>query len=408
MTKLKGNAVIAQSGGPTAVINASVCGIIQEALKHEEIENIYGAQNGILGILNGDLFDVRRENSAMIEGLKYTPGAALGSVRYKVKTREDYERIFEALKKHNIRYFFYNGGNDSMDTADKVNKLAIEKGYEMRCMGVPKTVDNDLPFTDHCPGYASAAKYLATTVAESWIDQRDLPSTKILIIEAMGRHAGWLAAAGALAKRANDDGPHLVYLPEVVFDTDKFVKDVQNIYKAVDRVLIVVSEGIHTADGTLLGESGKKDAFGHAQLGGCAQVLKDILDTELDGVKARYMIPASAQRAGAHCASLTDINEAWLVGAKAVEFAVQGISGVMTTIDRQIGDEYRISIGKANLSEVANVEKKVPLSWINAEGNNVTEEFIKYARPLLAGQPDLKFDGGIPVFSRLAKHFIPK
>ncbi|VBB05260.1 atp-dependent 6-phosphofructokinase [Lucifera butyrica] len=407
MAKLRGNAVVAQSGGPTAVINASACGVIQEALKHEEIENVYGAQNGIVGILNGDLFDVRKENPAVVEGLKYTPGAALGSVRYKVKTREDYERIFEALKKHNIRYFFYNGGNDSMDTADKVNKLAVEKGYEMRCIGVPKTVDNDLPFTDHCPGYASAAKYLATTVAESWIDQRDLPSTKILIVEAMGRHAGWLAAAGALAKRADDDGPHLVYLPEVVFDTNQFVKDVQNIYKAVDRVLIVVSEGIHTADGTLLGESGARDAFGHAQLGGCAQVLKDILDKEV-GAKSRYIIPASAQRAAAHVASLTDINEAWLVGKKAVEYAVEGISGVMVTLEREPGNGYRITTGKANLSEVANVEKKVPLEWINAEGNNVTADFINYARPLLEGEPPLRYEGGIPVFSRLAKHFIVK
>lgn len=407
MAVLKGNAVVAQSGGPSAVINASVCGVIQEALKHDGIQNIYGAQNGIAGILNSALFDLRKENPSVIEGLRYTPGAALGSVRYKVKTEEEFEKIFYALKKHNIRYFFYAGGNDSMDTADKVNKVAECMGYEMRCIGVPKTIDNDLPFTDHCPGFGSAAKYLATLIAEAWIDQRDLPSTKILLVEAMGRNAGWLAGAGALAKRCDDDGPHLVYLPEVDFDIDQFITDVQKVYDTYDRALVVVSEGVHTSDGKLLGEGKAKDAFGHVQLGGCAYNLNALIQREL-GIKSRFILPATAQRSAAHCGSLTDINEAWRVGSEAVKAAVAGYSGVMMTIVREPGSEYRSSVGKAPLADVANVEKKVPLDWINEAGNNVTQQFIDYCRPLIAGQPNFEFQQGLPVYARLEKHFIPK
>ncbi|MEI6286405.1 MAG: 6-phosphofructokinase [Bacillota bacterium] len=408
MAVVKGNVMVAQSGGPTAVINASVCGAIQEAMMHNHIfDEIYGAEGGIWGLMNDKLFDIRKEDPAVIDNLKHTPGAALGSIRYKLKTKADYEAVIHALKKYNIRYFFYAGGNDSMDTADKVNKLAIEMGYDLVCIGIPKTVDNDLPFTDHCPGYPSAAKYLATMVAETDIDQRDLPTTPIVIVEAMGRNAGWLAGAGALANR-NDypgQGPHLVYLPEVDFHIADFVADVAAVYKEHGRAMIVVSEGIHTAAGKLIGESGKLDAFGHAQLGGCANTLKEILDREI-GVKSRVVLPASAQRAGAHCASLTDVNEAWGCGKRAVELAVAGVSGVMVQMVRQPGPEYKIAFESIELSRVANVENKVPRSMINEKGNNVTEEFIQYARPLIEGQPNLTFKDGLPWYSTLAKHFI--
>ncbi|MCX7971216.1 MAG: 6-phosphofructokinase [Negativicutes bacterium] len=408
MSRMKGNALIAQSGGPTAVINASVCGVVQEALKYSEINHIYGAQNGILGLIKGRLFDLRREKPETISRLKNTPGAALGSVRYKLKTEEDYENVINALKKHDIRYFFYAGGNDSMDTADKVNKLAARMGYDLCCMGVPKTVDNDLPFTDHCPGFGSAAKYLATTVAEAWIDQRDLPSTKIMIVETMGRHAGWMAGSTALAKRYDDDGPHLIYLPEVPFDIDQFVNDVRDIYNAIDRVMIVVSEGIHLADGTLVDQAATavRDAFGHAALGGGAsRVLKELLDREI-GAKSRFMVKATAQRAAAHWASQTDIDEAWMVGAKAVEFAMQGHSGMMVTIEREPGPVYKSRAGMVELARVANVEHMVPREWINERGNYVEQPFIDYCAPLIEGQPQFEYHRGLPVYARLEKHFI--
>ncbi len=408
MKKLKGNVLIAQSGGPTAVINSSLCGIIQETQKEKILfENIYGAVGGIRGLINGEIIDLKKEDKESIENLKYTPGAALGSIRYKLKLNEDFQTVINSLKKFNIRYFFYIGGNDSMDTANKVNKIAAEMSYDLYCIGIPKTIDNDLAHTDYCPGYPSAAKYLATLVAEVDIDQRDLPTTPVVIIESMGRNSGWLAAASSLANRNNyiNQGPHLIYLPEIDFNIQNFIKDVNKTIKKIGRVLIVVSEGIHTNDGKLLAKSNKTDEFGHSRLGGCANILKDIIDKELN-LKSRVIITASAQRAASHIASDTDIIQAWICGKRAVNAVMQGKNGKMIAIKRESNDPYTANFTTVDLSTVANLENRVPKYMINSEGTYVTEDFIKYARPLISGTPMLKWENGLPIYSTLKKFYI--
>lgn len=406
---MKGNCIVAQSGGPTAVINASACGVIQEAMKHKEITGVYAAHNGILGVLNERIFDLGREEPAAIEGLKVSPASALGSCRYKVKSAEDFDKILAVFKKYNIRYFFYIGGNDSQDTADRVNNLASDQGYELRCVGVPKTIDNDLACTDHCPGYGSVIKYLATMTMEAGRDTEALyTADTVNVIEAMGRNAGWIAAGTALAKRDEEDAPHIILLPEAPFDAQGFKDKVDNLLSTIGRAVIVVSEGTKNGDGTYIAEQKgdfAKDAFGHTQLGGAANYIKELVEREVK-VKARFAIPSTIQRNGIHFASLTDSKEAYLAGKRAVELAVQGVSGKMVTLERVSDDPYLCRTGEAKLADVANGEKFLPREWISDDGFFVTEEFIKYARPLIQGEVRPLIEDGLPKFIRFKKHFV--
>ena len=398
---LKGNAIIAQSGGPTAVINNSVCGVVQTWLNNPEAPGkMYAALHGVKGFLEEDIIDLAEQDPAVIEGLRHTPSAGIYSCRYKV-SEDDYERLVAICQKYNIRYFFYNGGNDSMDTAHKMYLAACKHNYEMRVIGVPKTVDNDLPFTDHCPGFGSAAKYLAATVMETGLDLSSVSTkNKVCIIEAMGRNAGWLTAAGALAKRNPDDAPHLIYLPEVPFSIDQFVADVKAVYDRLGYCFVVASEGIVDKDGNYIAAGGSVDAFGHAQLSGAGETLKRIIEDKL-GIKARCNTLGTAQRSAMHYASKTDADEAYASGKKAVELALAGKTGLMVSLVREDGDDYVCTTGEIPLGDVANIEKKVPLEWINAEGNYVTEDFIKYARPLIEGEVNVPTEGGLPLYVKI-------
>lgn len=391
----KGNAVVAQSGGPTAVINNSVCGVIHGWQKHGFSGKLYGALFGITGVFNENFIDLSSQETKAVENLRHTPGAALGSCRYKVKTEEDYQLILDAFKKNDIRYFFYVGGNDSMDTADKVHQLAVKQNYEMCVIGVPKTVDNDLPFTDHCPGYGSAAKYLATTVMNTGLDLKSLiTKNRVLILEAMGRNTGWLAAATALAKRQEKDPPHLVYLPETPFNKESFLKDVERVYKELNHVYVVVSEGIVDEKGHYVFAEASKDAFGHAQLGGLADSLKSMVEGEL-ALKTRSVVPSTIQRSSMYLASKVDAEEAYLVGLEAVDLVVRGKSGLMVTLDR-VEDDYLCRAGSVELNKVSNVEKKLPQEWIAKSGTFVTNDFIRYARPLIRGEVVIPMQDGLP------------
>ena len=408
MKELKGACVIGQSGGPTSVINASAYGVIRTALDNPNITAVFGAEHGIKGVLNDRLFDMSKEDAEELELLKYTPSSALGSCRYKMKDPDvddtDYKRILEVFRKHDIRYFFYNGGNDSMDTCNKISKFMQRSGYECRVMGVPKTIDNDLFGTDHCPGYASAAKYIATSCMEVYQDARVYDTGMICIIEIMGRHAGWLTAAAALATEYGA-GPDLIYLPETDFDMDKFLADVERIYKDRGNCMVAVSEGIHYADGSFVSEAktSATDGFGHAQLGGLAALLANVVKEKL-GVKVRGIELNLLQRCGAHLASETDIEESFMAGKAAVENAVAGITDKMVAIERgEIDGHYACKTKLLNLTDVANFEKKVPLEWINAEQDFVTKEFIDYALPLIQGEPKLPKEDGLPRFARLKK-----
>ena len=415
MSNLKGNSLVAQSGGPTAVINASVCGVIQEALEHKEIEGIYGAYNGILGVLKEELLDLRSEDPEAVEMLKTTPSAALGSCRHKLKnlteSRADYERVLEVFKAHNIRYFFYIGGNDSMDTAAKLKDLSAQLGYEMAVMGVPKTIDNDLAFTDHCPGYGSVAKFIAASVMEAGRDNESLYTfDTCAVLETMGRNAGWITAAAALARRYEEDAPHLVYVPEVSFSREKFIEDVRAVHAKYGRCFIAASEGMRWDNGRYVTEDHSalaKDSFGHSQLGGVAQVLKHIIEKEL-GLKTRWMMQGLTQRNAMHFASRTDRDEAWLCGAEAVRRAVGGVSGFMVTLERVSKAPYRARTGLARLDDVANGEKKLPRKWMNEQGNFPTAEFLDYARPLIEGEVELPMAGGLPIFMRFRKEWLPR
>lgn len=408
MKELKGACVIGQSGGPTSVINASAYGVIRTALDNPNITNVYGAEHGIKGVLNDRLFDMSREAAKELELLKYTPSSALGSCRYKMKDPDvddtDYQRILEVFKKHNVRYFFYNGGNDSMDTCNKISKYMQKSGYECRVMGVPKTIDNDLFGTDHCPGYASAAKYIATSCMEVYQDARVYDTGTICIIEIMGRHAGWLTAAAALATEYGA-GPDLIYLPETDFDMEQFLADVQRVYKERGNCMVAVSEGIHYADGSFVSEAktSTTDGFGHAQLGGLAALLANIVK-EKTGVKVRGIELSLLQRCGAHLASETDIEESFMAGKAAVENAVAGITDKMVAFERSVeGGHYVCKTKLIELSDVANTEKKVPLEWINETHNGVKREFINYALPLIQGEPQLPKEDSLPRFARLRK-----
>lgn len=411
MKELKGACVIGQSGGPTSVINASAYGVIRTALDNPNITNVYGAEHGIKGVLNDRLFDMGKEDAKELELLKYTPSSALGSCRYKMKDPDvddaDYKRILEVFKKHDVRYFFYNGGNDSMDTCNKISKYMQKVGYECRVMGVPKTIDNDLFGTDHCPGYASAAKYIATSCMEVYQDARVYDTGTICIIEIMGRHAGWLTAAAALATEYGA-GPDLIYLPETDFDMEQFLADVERVYKERGNCMVAVSEGIHYADGSFVSEAktSATDGFGHAQLGGLAALLANIVK-EKTGIKVRGIELSLLQRCGAHLASETDIQESVMAGKAAVENAVAGITDKMVAFEREIVDGHYVCKTKLiDLSDVANTEKKVPLAWINDKHNGVKREFIDYALPLIQGEPNLPKEDSLPRFARLKKELV--
>ncbi|MEW6356298.1 MAG: 6-phosphofructokinase [Planctomycetota bacterium] len=416
MADLKGNCIVAQSGGPTTVINSSMCGVVQEAKKHKCIKGIFASLNGILGVLREEIFDLRKEKPSTIEALRCTPAAAAGSCRYKLKkleeNRQDYERIIEVFKAHDIRFFFYAGGNDSMDTADKLSQLANEGGYEMRAVGIPKTIDNDLAFTDHCPGYGSVAKFIATMAMEAGRDTEALyTSDTCTVLETMGRNAGWIAAAGGCAQRTPQDAPHLVYVPEVPFDMEKFVEDVKKVLHKLGCCFITASEGIQNKDGKYIAEIGggfAKDSFGHQQLGGVAETLREIIENKV-GVKCRSNKLGTCQRNAMHFASKTDSDEAYMVGAQAVKEAVKGTTGKMVTLVRKGNRPYRCTTGLADLSAVANGESKVPRAWINAEGNHITRKMREYIAPLMAGEVPIKVGkDGLPVFMRFDKKFLPK
>jgi len=411
MAKCVANAIVAQSGGPTAVINSSVCGVLQEAAKCKKIGRVLAAHNGILGVLQEDLFDVSTEKASTIEGLKRTPSAAMGSCRHKLKSLDqahaDFDRVLDVFAAHDIRYFFYAGGNDSMDTADKVNKLAAQRGYELVCIGIPKTVDNDLACTDHCPGYGSVAKYVATCAMEAGRDTDALYThDTCTILEVMGRNAGWIAAATGLAARTPEDAPHLVYMPEAAFTWDKFVSDVREVYKRLGKVFIVVGEGLKDKDGKYVtADSGSfaKDAFGHVQLGGVADMLKVVIEKEV-GIKARWNKLGTNQRAAMHFASLTDVKEAWMCGAAAVKAAMKGVNDKMITLVRAKGDKYKCTTGLAELRDVANGEKKVPRDYINKQGNHITEACRRHIGPLIKGEAPITVGkDGLPVYVRLRR-----
>ena len=407
MSELKGAMIIGQSGGPTSVINASAYGAIKAGLDSDAITTVYGAANGIVGVLNDKLYVMDKEDPAELELLKYTPSSALGSCRYKIADPDvddtDYKRILEIFKKYDVRYFFYNGGNDSMDTCNKISKYMKKVGYDCRVMGIPKTIDNDLFGTDHCPGFASAAKYIATSITEVYQDSHVYDKGQVSIIEIMGRHAGWLAGAASLAA-VTGYAADLVYLPEVDFNMDEFLEDVSALWEKNHNVIVAVSEGIHYADGSFVSEAktSATDGFGHAQLGGLAAMLADVVKEKL-GVKVRGIELSLLQRCAAHCASQTDIDESFLAGQTAVNSAVAGETDNMVAIECSREGGYSCKTKLLNLSDVANYEKKVPVEWINERGNNVSDEFVKYALPLIQGETQMKKENGLPRFAKLAK-----
>ncbi len=409
--QLKGACIFGQSGGPTAVINASAYGVFRTALDSEQITRVLGAEHGIRGVLDDRLFDMGQEDDYELSLLMNTPASALGSVRYKIADPDeddtDYKRILEIFKKYDVRYFFYNGGNDSMDTCEKISRYMEKVGYECRVMGVPKTIDNDLAGTDHCPGFGSAAKYIATSCMEIARDACVYDKGQVTVIEIMGRHAGWLAGSAALGVPFGS-GPDLVYLPEVDFDLEQFYEKVEQLYKEKGSVMIAVSEGIHDAEGRFISEYGsdlakEKDAFGHAQLGGLATQLANGIK-QRTGAKVRGIELSLLQRCGAHIASETDVKEAYMAGEAAVKAAIAGETGKMVAFERkEVGGEYVCETKLLPLNAVANYEKKVPLEWITPDGCFVTEEFFRYALPLIQGEPERVTEQSLPRYARLKK-----
>lgn len=377
---LEGNLLIAHGGGPTVVINASLQGVVEEAKKYSQIKGIYGARFGVEGLLKEDFIDLGKEPSKKIEGLSFTPASALGSCRRKL-VEKDFPIVMETLKKYNIRYFFYNGGNDSMDTCNKISMLAEESGYDLKVIGIPKTIDNDLDMTDHCPGFGSAARYAAISTMELWKDVESLP-IHVCIMELMGRNAGWLTAASILGKKNESDGPHLVYLPERPFIENEFLADVNMLHKEVKGVLVVVSEGLVDAAGNPVADSGIIDGFGHKVPGGVAQYLSNLVMRKL-GIKSRSEKPGLLGRASISLQSEVDREEARGVGSFAVNAAVKGKSGYMVSIRRIADNPYKSEFELVPLKKVANVERKFPLNWINKRSNNIEPAFVDYCMPLL-------------------------
>ncbi|MCE5180352.1 MAG: 6-phosphofructokinase [Betaproteobacteria bacterium] len=408
----KKNAFYAQSGGVTAVINASACGVIETARLHKDkIGKVYAGRNGIIGALTEDLIDTSKESDAAIAALRSTPSGAFGSCRFKLKSLEankrEYARLIEVFKAHNIGYFFYNGGGDSADTCFKVSQLSEAMGYPIQAIHVPKTVDNDLPITDCCPGFGSVAKYIAVSTLEASFDVKSMAktSTKIFVLEVMGRHAGWIAAAGGLVE---DHGiPVVVLFPEVEFDQKKFLAKVDKNVKEHGFCTIVVSEGCHYPDGRFLAEQGTRDAFGHAQLGGAAPVVANMIKDAL-GYKFHWAVADYLQRAARHVASKTDVKQAYQLGKAAVDLALKGRNSVMPTVDRISDEPYKYKIGVADLKDVANVEKMMPKSFITKDGFGITEKCKRYLVPLIQGEDYPKYKDGLPVYVTLKNVAVPK
>jgi len=410
----KMNAFYAQSGGVTAVINASACGVIETARKHKDkIGKVYAGRNGIIGALTEDLIDTSKETKSAIAGLRHTPSGAFGSCRFKLKSLEDnqreYERLIEVFKAHNIGYFFYNGGGDSADTCLKVSQIGDKMGYPITAVHVPKTVDNDLPITDNCPGFGSVAKYIAVSTMEASFDVASMcaTSTKVFVIEVMGRHAGWIAAAGAMASTPDHEIPIVVLFPEVEFDQKKFLSSVDEKVKKFGYCSVVVSEGVHWPDGKFLAETGLKDAFGHSQLGGAAPVVANMIQDGL-GYKYHWGVADYMQRAARHIASKSDVDQAYATGKAAVEYAVKGHNSVMPAIKRTSNKPYRWKIEMAPLSKVANVEKMMPASFISKDGFGITNKCREYLAPLMKGEDYPPYKNGLPKYVTLKKVAVPK
>ncbi len=417
MAELVGNLLVAQSGGPTAVINASVAGVVQEAGKHECIEEIFGGLNGILGILNEELIDLNDEKARTIEGLKYTPAAALGTCRYKIDFKKkpeqaarDMDRLFEVFQAHNIRFFFYIGGNDSQDTANKIHHEAIKRGYEMRVIGVPKTIDNDLPHTDHCPGFGSVAKYNAATVMEIALDVGAMATDDgaCCLVEVMGRGAGWIAAATAIARRNENDAPHLILVPELAVNEAAFLARVKEVVDKIKYCVVVVGEGVKNEKGEeIAADKTQLDSFGHPVLSGAADNLGKLITQKL-GLKTRTVKLGYAQRAAGHYASGVDIQESAACGAAAVRAASAGQSGFMVKLVRQSSQPYRWTTDLHTLDEIANVEHLIPRDWFTADGFLPNEKFIEYIRPLVEGEVKVPTEGGLPKYISLDKSPVEK
>ena len=407
------NIFYAQSGGVTAVINASACGVIETARKHSSLGKVFAGRNGIIGALREELIDTSVESAATIAALRHTPSGAFGSCRYKLKSieqnRAEYERLIEVFKAHDIGYFFYNGGNDSMDTAWKVSQIAEKMGYPVVCVGVPKTVDNDLPHTDCCPGFGSVAKYVATSIREAGYDVASMArtSTKIFVLEVMGRHAGWITAACGLAAENNGEPPHILLFPEVPFNPEAFVARVDACVKQYGYCTVAVSEGLSDAEGRLIAESGTKDAFGHSQLGGVGQVVAQLIKDKL-GLKYHWALADYLQRSARHLASRTDLEQAHALGVAAVDLALQGKNAVMATICRLADEPYRWQIGNAPLAEIANVERKMPAEFITPDGFHITEACRAYLQPLIEGEEPPPFRRGLPDYVRLKNIAVAK
>ncbi len=408
------NAFYAQSGGVTAVINATACGLIETARKHsDKIGTVYAGRNGIIGALTEDLIDTSQESDADIAALRHTPAGAFGSCRFKLKgldeSKAEYERLIEVFKAHDIGYFFYNGGGDSQDTSHKVSQIGEKLGYPITCVGVPKTVDNDLPITDNCPGFGSVAKYVAVSIREASFDVASMAktSTKIFVMEVMGRHAGWIAAAGGLAAEKEGDAPHIILFPEIIFDQEKFLAKVEEAVKKYGYCSIVVSEGAKNKEGKFLAEAGTRDAFGHAQLGGVAPVVAQLIKDKF-GYKYHWAVADYLQRAARHIASKADVEQAYALGKAAVELALEGKNAVMPTIVRTSNNPYQWEIGSANLADVANVEKKMPLEFISEDGFGITPACREYLQPLILGEDYPPYKDGLPQYVVLKNVGVPK
>jgi len=404
---MKKNAFYAQSGGVTSVINATASALILESKKHKsKIGKVFAGKNGILGALREELIDTSKESLSAIESLRETPGGAFGSCRFKLKSldenKKEYERLVEVFKAHNIGYFFYNGGNDSADTAFKVSEISKKLGYPINCIAIPKTVDNDLAVTDCCPGFGSAAKYIATSTMEASLDVASMSetSTKVFILEVMGRHAGWMAASSALARTVKDDAPHIILFPEITFNLNNFLSKIKKVVKQNGYCVIVASEGVKNNKGKFLAETDTKDAFGHAQLGGVAPYLSSIINKKLK-LKNHWAVSDYLQRSARHIASKTDLQHAEAVGIHAVKYAIKGMNGVMPVIIRGKGKKYSWKIEPAPLSKIANVEKKLPKSFISKDGFDITSKAIEYLQPLILGEAYPNFKDGIPATQKL-------
>lgn len=401
----------AQSGGVTSVINASACGLIEEARKHSI--PVLAGENGIVGALRENLIDVSQESDETIAALRYTPAGAFGSCRYKLKSldqnKAEYERLIEVFSAHDIGYFFYNGGNDSQDTAYKVSCMSEKMGYPLTCIGIPKTIDNDLPFIDSCPGFGSVAKYVATSIMEASYDVASMceSSTKVFVFEVMGRHAGWIAAAGGLAALSESDGPHVILFPEIAFNEEKFLAKVQDCVEKYGYCSVIVSEGVKREDGKFLSDTGRVDAFGHTQLGGAAQVIATLVSDKLK-LKYHYAIADYLQRSARHIASKNDVDQAYALGQAALRYALEGKTNIMPIIERISDSPYRWQLNYVKLEDVANVEKKLPRDFISEDGFHITEKCRAYLLPLISGEDYPEFQDGLPKYAKIKGILVPK